>query len=282
MKLGTGLSEFEVHAPRRFFDVGIAEQHAITFAGALASNGMRPFVSIYSTFLQRAVDQLIHDIGIMNLPVRILIDRAGIVGSDGETHHGLFDIAIIKNIPNFILLAPSNSEELRDMIHYAASYDKGPVAIRYPRGFESERTIDVTRSNPFNIQKVQLLTRGRDIAIFTFGDMVPAALETERILRDHAVSTAVVNLLTIKPLDVQGIDRVLKEVRYFITLENGIISGGAGESLLSKINAKYRGKLLFAAGFPDEFIPHGSVPRLFTRYGIDASSIAKRILKAVR
>jgi 1-deoxy-D-xylulose-5-phosphate synthase len=282
MKLGTGLYEFENKSPERFFDVGIAEQHAITFAGALTKSGLRPFVSIYSTFLQRAVDQLIHDIGIMNLPIRLLIDRAGIVGQDGETHHGLFDIAIIRNIPNFMILAPSNGEELRDMIQFAARYDRGPIAIRYPRGGVNPEGFSFEKRGRFVPASVKRLASGKDVAIFTFGDMVPTALRVRDLLAVRGLGTAVFNLLTIKPLDVPGIERALRAVRYAVTLENGSASGGAGEYLLASVSPSLRSRVLFCAGFPDRFIPHGTGRQLFKEFGLDAESLAHRIVRLVK
>lgn len=282
MKLGTGLYEFEKKAPERFFDVGIAEQHAITFAAALTVSGIKPFVSIYSTFLQRAVDQLIHDVGIMKLPVRILVDRAGAVGQDGETHQGLFDIGIIRNIPNFILLAPSTGEELRDMIYFAARHDDGPVAIRYPRGGTDQAEFSYLEGTPFVPGRIKKLTAGKDLAIFTFGDMVPVARRVRDILGQRRIGTAIINLLTIKPLDVRGIERVLAGVRHAITLENGMIAGGAGEYLLASVRGVLRKKILFCAGFPDVFIPHGRNAELFMQFGIDPESLAKRIVKMIK
>ncbi|MBN2159668.1 MAG: 1-deoxy-D-xylulose-5-phosphate synthase [Spirochaetes bacterium] len=281
MKLGTGLYEFENKTPSRFFDVGIAEQHAVTFAGALTRSGLRPFVSIYSTFLQRSVDQLIHDVGIMNLPVRFLVDRAGAVGQDGETHHGLFDIAIIKNIPNFIILAPSTGEELRDMICFAAKHDDGPVAIRYPRGSVEGGDFDFEKMGRFVPGKILRLTSGSDLAIFTFGDMVPVARQVRGLLRERGLETTIVNLLTIKPLDVRGIERVIGGTRRSITLENGMVSGGAGEYILGSIKPELRKKVVFCAGFPDQFIPHGDNRQLYHEFGIDAGSLAKRLLRVM-
>lgn len=282
MKLGTGLYEFENKSPERFFDVGIAEQHAITFAGALTKSGLKPFVSIYSTFLQRAVDQLIHDIGIMNLPIKLLIDRAGIVGQDGETHHGLFDIAIIRNIPNFMILAPSNGDELRDMIHFAARYDRGPVAIRYPRGGVSPEGFSFEKFGRFVPGVARKLKPGKDVAIFTFGDMVKTALGVREILGERGIGAAVWNLLTIKPLDVQGIERAMRAARYTVTLENGVASGGAGEYLLASVNPSLRGRVLFCAGFPDRFVSHGTGSQLFKEHGLDAETLASRIYSLVK
>ncbi len=281
MKLGTGLFEFEKHAPHRFFDVGIAEQHAVTFAAALASKGFKPFVSIYSTFLQRAVDQLIHDVAIMNLPVRVLVDRAGIVGEDGETHHGLFDIGIIKNIPNIVFLAPSNGTELRDMIYFASHYN-GPIAIRYPRGCESGCSMAFDHYGRFTPGKIKRLSRGKDIAIFAVGDMVATALEIQRLLKEYGIGVSVVNLLSIKPIDVKGIEKILGETDNFITIENGYITGGVGEYILSMIRKDMRRKFLFPAGFPDEFIPQGKVDEIFHQFGLDAHSLAQKILAALK
>ncbi len=277
MKLGTGLYEFEKESPGRFFDVGIAEQHAITFAGGLTASGLRPFVSIYSTFIQRAVDQLIHDIGVMNMPVRLLIDRAGIVGQDGETHHGLFDIAIIKNIPNFIVLAPSSGEELRDMIYFAARYDRGPLVIRYPRGEIKAGDFSVDAHRRFIPGKIARLAAGGDVVIFTFGDMVPIAFQVRGLLEKRGISAGIINLLTIKPLDVEGIERALKGTRCGIVLENGVIAGGVGEYIIASVAADLRCKILFCAGFPDRFVPHGSNQDLFREFGIDAKTIARRV-----
>jgi 1-deoxy-D-xylulose-5-phosphate synthase len=279
MKLGTGLYEFEKKSPNRFFDVGIAEQHAVTFAGALAAKGFKPFISIYSTFLQRAVDQLIHDIAIMNLPIKLLIDRAGIVGDDGETHHGLFDICIIRNVPNFIFLSPSNGIELRDMIYFAYGYNDGPIAIRYSRGGLSEGDLRFNEYNHFQPGKSNILTRGKNLAILSVGDMVATALQLNMLLKKAGISASVVNLLSLKPLDIQTIERSINYTDNFITIENGYISGGIGESILFSINSKLRGKHLFSAGFPDEFIPHGKNSELMKRYGIDASSLYERIVR---
>ncbi len=275
MKEGTGLVEFEKVAPDRLYDVGIAEQHALTFSAALASTGLKPFVSIYSTFLQRAYDQLIHDVGIMNLPVKVLIDRAGAVGDDGETHHGLFDVSMIRNIPNYIFLAPSNGEELRDMLYYAWKYDQGPLAIRYPRGCIDVENFDVSSPNDFLPGKIKVLKEGKNLAIFAIGDMVAVAEEAGQILADMGIDAAVVNLQSIKPLDVKGIERVIESAEFFMTVENGMIDGGVGEYLYSQIDQSLAQKRILTGGFPDEFIRHGKVNELFRDYGIDASSLAE-------
>ena len=277
MKLGTGLYEFERRVPKRFFDVGIAEQHAVTFAAGLAAKGFKPFVSVYSTFLQRAVDQLIHDVALMKLPVRLLVDRAGIVGEDGETHHGLFDVSVLRNIPNFIFLAPSNGLELRDMIHFASRYEKGPVAIRYPKGSETKARIDFNERGSFSPGRIKRLSRGGDVAIFAVGDMLSCAIGAAEMLARRRIAASVVNILSIKPLDIRGIEKIARQTNRFITIENCYLAGGVGELILSRVAAEVRERFLFSAGFPDEFIPHGSIGELFSCYGLDAHSLAERI-----
>jgi len=277
MKLGTGFVEFEKNFPDRFFDVGIAEQHAIAFSGAMAKAGLKPFVSIYSTFLQRAVDQLIHDVAIMNMPIKLLIDRAGIVGDDGETHHGVFDIPIIKNIPNFIFLAPSNSTELRDMICFAAEYNDGPIAIRFPRGKADVSNFSYANNKKFVPGKLKRLTRGTNVAIFAVGDMVDIAKDTHKLLKKDGIAVSVVNLLSLKPLDWKNIIKIVKETDCFLTLENGVISGGIGESLVAGLDCCLHSKFLFYGGFSDEFVTQGSILELFKLYKLDAESLANRI-----
>jgi 1-deoxy-D-xylulose-5-phosphate synthase len=281
MKEGTGLTEFEKVAPSRIFDVGIAEQHAVTFSAALASTGMKPFVPIYSTFLQRAYDQIIHDTAIMKLPVRLLIDRAGVVGDDGETHHGLFDISMIRNIPEFEFYAPSNGEELRDLIYYAWKHNSGPLAIRYPRGSSHTEKLNVREHGDFIPGKIRILTKGNDSAIFALGDMVQVALEAESIMKKKGIAVTVVNILSIKPLDINGIEKVIKRCGSFITLENGFISGGCGEYIYSSIDSSLCGKRLFNGGFPDKFISHGTVNELFKENRIDPQSLAERIINGI-
>jgi len=277
MKEGTGLTEFEKIAPDRLYDVGIAEQHGITFSAALSSTGLKPFICIYSTFLQRAYDQIIHDVAIMNLPVKILIDRAGVVGNDGETHHGLFDISMIRNVPNFIFLAPSNGQELRDMLHFAAAYNEGPVAIRYPRGCIDVEYLDVENPGEYRPGDMNILSNGEDVVLFALGDMVPIAMEAADILLSRDISVTVVNLLSIKPVDFDRVNGLVKSHRAFMTLENGMAEGGLGEYIYSGIKVSQAGKKVEIAGFPDEFIKHGKVDELFEYYGMNAKSVSEKI-----
>jgi len=282
MKEGTGLFEFEKVAPDRIFDVGIAEPHAVTFAAALASTGLKPFVAIYSTFLQRSYDQLIHDTAMMNLPVRFLIDRAGIVGDDGETHHGLFDISMIKNIPGFEFYAPSTGKELRDLIYYARDHSSGPIAIRYPRGTSHTENLNVDEYEPFIPGKVKVLTQGDDIAILALGDMVQVALEIEAILKNKGYEATVVNILSIKPLDISGIENIIRNSNYFIILENSYSSGGIGEYIYSNIDPTLCIKKIFNGGFPEKFITHGTFDELLKENFIDAKSISEMIIDSLQ
>jgi len=282
MKEGTGLTGFEKVAPSRIFDVGIAEQHAVAFSSALASTGLKPFVPIYSTFLQRAYDQIIHDTAIMNLPVRFLIDRAGVVGDDGETHHGLFDISMILNIPGFEFYAPSNGEELRDILYYAWKHDSGPLAIRYPRGTSHTDNLNVKEHGEFIPGKIRILTGGDDVAILALGDMVQQALEAEEILRKRGYSVSVINILSIKPLDVKGIEKAIRRCGRFITIENGYSSGGVGEYIYSCIDPLLCTKRIFNGGFPDKFISHGTVNELFRENRLDPKSLAERVEKGLK
>ncbi|HOP31376.1 MAG TPA: 1-deoxy-D-xylulose-5-phosphate synthase [Spirochaetota bacterium] len=280
MKEGTGLTEFEKVAPKRLFDVGIAEQHAVTFCAAMSSTGLKPFLPVYSTFYQRAYDQVIHDTAIMNLPVRFLIDRAGVVGDDGETHHGLFDISMFRAVPNIELFAPSNGEELRDLLYYAWKKNDGPVAIRYPRGSSGSVNLNVDEYNEFKPGKIKLLTKGDDAAIIAVGDMVGIALETASLLKKQGVGVTVVNLLSIKPLDINGLSKVIERCGRYITLENGYEKGGAGEYIYSLIDPSLSSKRISGGGFPDRFIHHGTAMELFRDCGMDPASLADKIQKA--
>jgi len=282
MKLGTGLSEFEDHFPQRFIDVGICEQHAITLASSLAKNGFKPFVSIYSTFMQRAVDQIIHDVALMNLPVKLLIDRAGIVGDDGETHHGLFDIGIIRMIPNFVLLSPTNGNELRDMIHYASIYNNGPIAIRYPRGGD-DKYVHSANSELIKLPLLKAYYKSIQpmIALFAVGDMIKLATEVHMKLNEHDVKSSVYGILSLKPLPIKQIEIILQNIPYYTVFENCYTSGGISEYLNSQINCSLRYKNIYNVAFPDNFIPHGRVSELFVHYSMDSDSITNKIINLI-
>ena len=275
---GTGLAAFASAMPERFFDVGIAEEHAVVFASALAKNCFHPFVAIYSTFLQRAYDQMIHDVGIMNLPVTFLVDRAGIVGEDGETHHGLFDIGYIRPIPNFLFLSPTSGEELRDMICFAASWNKGPVAIRYPRGAVPESAVTVTQHARFIPGVASVSAGGPQVAFVAAGDMVAYARGVSSILEAEGIKPVIVGLPTLKPLDMKSIAAAVSGTRCFVTVENGYISGGIGEEIVSLLSGELRARHIFSVGFPDKFITHGKSGALYEAYGLSPERTAERII----
>jgi 1-deoxy-D-xylulose-5-phosphate synthase len=277
MKDGTGLAAFEKVAPKRLFDVGIAEQHAVTFSTALARNGYKPFVAIYSTFLQRAYDQLVHDTAIMNLPVTFLVDRAGIVGEDGETHQGLLDLVFLKSIPNFTVLAPSSGAELRDMIRYAATRAHGPLAIRYPRGEVPDQNLSLSRVVRAAAFPSRELSHGKDVALLCVGEMIGYAERLDAALLPLDIRVRIVDLRSVKPLDMNTITKAVKATRYFVTLECGHQTGGVGEEIVARLECGLRQRYILSVSFPDRFITHGKTEQLFEEYGISVERSAANI-----
>ncbi len=269
---GTGLKGFSEKFPERTFDVGIAEGHAAAFAAGLAKAGLKPFVAVYSTFLQRSYDQIIEDVCLQNLPVVFCIDRAGIVGADGETHHGIFDISYLKHMPNMTVMAPKDAAELVIMMEYAAKCD-GPCAIRYPRGAAA----DLNACVPLQYAKAQKLREGTELEIVAAGTMAEKAMEAAEILEAEGISTAVTNARFIKPLDTESLTESAEKFSLIVTLEDNMVSGGFGESI-SAFLADTDTKVL-NIGWPDRFIEHGANDELFRKYNMDAKSIAERILK---
>jgi len=276
MKEGTGLSRFAERFPERFYDVGIAEPHAATFAAGLAKGGLKPVVAIYSTFLQRAYDQIIHDVCLQDLPVIFAIDRAGVVGEDGPTHHGMFDLSYLRHIPNLCIMAPKDAPELERMLEFALRMDT-PVAIRYPRG----TALSVNEGEPVEPGKAELLKEGRDIAILAVGGRVQPALHAARMLEGEGASAAVYNMRFIKPLDLESIKKAARTGR-IITVEDNTILGGFGsavcEALFELGCSDVRVSVL---GFPDAFVEHGKQKDLRIKYGLDKNGIfeeAKRLL----
>ena len=277
MPSGTGLTEFQKMYPERFVDVGIAEEHAVTFAAGMATGGFHPVVAIYSTFLQRAYDQILHDVCISNLPVTFAIDRAGIVGADGETHQGVFDLSYLAGIPNMTVMAPKNGEELLRMMDFAVNYD-GPTAVRYPRGTASMALSNHTA--PIELGKAELIERQNGILLFAIGSMVNTAVEVQGLLNDMDIPATVVNARFAKPFDQQMLLDLLPEHDMVVTLEENVSRGGFGEAVmtfLSTLDGPEVKKLIVA--LPDEFIEHGDVATLKMKYGLDAESIVKNILK---
>ena len=274
MRDGVGLTEFSKKFPNRFFDVGIAEEHALTFAAGLAKEGMIPFVSIYSSFYQRAYDQIIHDICLQNLPVIMCVDRAGIVGRDGETHQGLYDMAFFKIIPNITIMAPKNFKELEDMMEFAVTLNK-PVVIRYPRGGEE---ISLLRTKKIEYGKAELIQRGEDISIIAIGKMVSKAIEISKLLMKDNISTDVINVRFLKPLDERNILKSIIKTKKVVVIEDGTINGGLCSSIKELIeDNKLDVKSKYYA-YPDKFIKHGSVEEIEKKYNLDVESIYEDIL----
>lgn len=276
MPEGTGLIHFAKLIPERFFDVGIAEQHATTFAAGMAVQGYKPYFAVYSTFLQRAYDQLIHDVCIQKLPVVFAIDRAGIVGEDGETHQGVFDLSYLRPIPNIAIMSPKDANELVEMVKLSRNLDF-PVAIRYPRGKAGE--FDITRECSIEFGKAELISEGTEIAIFALGRMVGKVLEAKEILKASDLQPFIVNLRFVKPVDEELILDISNKVKFIVTVEDNVIAGGVGSAILELLNSNGIYKPVLRLGFPDKFIEHGDVENLFKKYNLDAESIANTILQ---
>jgi len=272
MREGSGLVEFEKRFPNRYFDVGIAEQHAVTFAAGLACDGMKPVVAIYSTFLQRAYDQLIHDVAIQNLPVVFALDRAGIVGADGATHCGAFDIAYLRCIPNMSVLTPADENECRQALTTAFKHDR-PCAVRYPRGAGAGVAIERALTElPWGRGEVR--RRGQRIAILAFGTVLHAALEAAGKL-----DATVANMRFVKPLDSALVAELARTHEAIVTVEEGCVPGGAGSAVLEALQAEGIDTPVLRLGLPDEFIEHGDPGKLLSLVGLDAAGIEKSILK---
>ena len=275
MRDGTGLKSFSEKFPERFFDVGIAEQHALTFAAGLAKEGMIPFVPIYSSFYQRAYDQVIHDICIQKLPVIMCVDRAGCVGNDGETHQGLYDMAFFKLIPNITIMAPKDFEELSQMMEYAVNLNK-PVVLRYPRGGESD--IIFEKHEEIKLGESETLQEGKDVTIIGIGKMTSVAMKVENILKKDGISSEVINARFLKPLDCEKISKSIEKTKFVITIEDGTQIGGLGSSIKELIVSKnIEGVKIKCFAYPDEFIKHGSVSELEEVYGLDYKNIVTYI-----
>lgn len=281
MPQGTGLDSFSQQFPERFFDVGIAEQHAVTFAAGLAAEGYKPVVAIYSTFLQRAYDQIIHDVCLQNLPVIFAMDRGGVVGDDGPTHHGVFDLSFLRSIPNMVLMAPKDENELQHMLKTALNHS-GPIALRYPRGNGTGITLDKNLHN-LPIGKGEIVREGDDILLVAAGTAVQNALEAANRLEQKDISAAVLNPRFIKPLDQELILSWAKKIGRIITIEENVLQGGFGSAVLEAFQeASYFPRAFVRIGLPDAFVQHGSQGILRNLHGIDADGIehaAEELLK---
>lgn len=275
MPSGTGLNKFYEAYPNRFFDVGIAEEHAVTFAAGLASQGIKPVVAIYSTFLQRAFDQILHDVCVGNLPVIFAIDRAGIVGSDGETHQGIFDISYLSAIPNLTLLAPKSGKELESMLEYAVHF-QGPIAIRYPRGGAYQGLEEFNA--PIEYKKSEVLYREEDIAILAVGSMVETAAIVRDKLKEEGYGVTLVNVRFISPFDSEIVDELVNNHHTIITMEENVKTGGYGQMIAGYLeDHNMKATRLIHISIPDEFIPHGDPKILKEKIGLDSNSIMNRV-----
>ena len=274
METGTGLKRFHNMFPDRFFDVGIAEEHAVTFAAALAAGGRRPVVAVYSSFLQRAYDQVLHDVCIQKLPVVFAIDRAGLVGSDGETHQGVFDISYLTSIPNMTVMAPKNKWELSDMLKFAVHFD-GPIAMRYPRG-EAWTGLEEHRA-PVALGRCEVIGEGEDVLLFALGSMVAEAAEVRERLKEQGISAGLVNARFAKPFDREYLKGAAERYRCIVTLEENVEIGGLGEQITGYLSELGYGGRVLRIAIPDAFVPQGSIAILKEKLGIDAVSIAGRI-----
>ncbi len=275
---GTGLTAFKKHFPDRFFDVGIAEQHAVTFAAGLAAGGMHPFVAVYSSFLQRAYDQIIHDVCIQNLPVVFCVDRAGLVGADGETHQGIFDLSYLSMIPNMTVCAPKNKYELYDMLYFAYQYH-GPIAIRYPRGGAYEGFKNMRP--PIEYGRSELMFEGEKIALVAVGSMVQTAVQVREKLLDKGINATVVNARFVCPLDTECLDRLSRDHQWIVTMEENVLKGGFGEACGDYLLEKHEDVRLIHVGVPDVYVEHGGVDQLKKTLHMDADSIVERICSAM-
>lgn len=271
---GTGLKRFRNMYPERFFDVGIAEEHAVTFAAGLAAGGMKPVVAVYSSFLQRAYDQILHDVCIQNLPVVFAIDRAGLVGSDGETHQGIFDLSYLTSIPNMNVCAPKNKWELADMLKYAVVFG-GPIAIRYPRG-EAYDGLKEYRE-PIVCGRAEWIYRERDIALFAVGSMVNTAERVREKLKAEGMQVSLINARFVKPIDEEAVREACREHRLIVTLEENVSAGGYGEKVLRLLSGEQMAADYLQVALPDAYIEHGNVEKLKSEIGLDPDSICQSI-----
>ncbi len=274
MPEGTGLDKLKVEIPERFFDVGIAEQHAVTFAAGLATQGFIPITAIYSTFLQRAFDQIVHDVALQHLHVIFCLDRGGLVGADGPTHHGVLDIAYLRCIPGMVIMAPKDESELRDMLYTAVEYKDGPIALRFPRANGLGVPLK-TEFNKLEIGKAEIIHSGKDIAVLAVGNMVYPSLRAAELLASEGIYAEVVNMRFVKPLDHSLLEDICKRFSYIVTVEDHVVKGGFGSAVLETISEKkYQNVHLRIHGIPDEFIEHATIAELHSMLKLDAQGIS--------
>jgi len=286
---GTGFNQFAKLFPERFFDVGIAEEHAVGLSAGLARGGYRPIVAVYSTFLQRSYDQIIHDVCLQSLPVVFCLDRAGLVGEDGPTHHGMFDMAYLRHIPNLTVMAPKDTDELKEMLRYAVRQPKS-VAIRYPRGstpmLSNEAHLILAKHDVKKEQvqagKAEILKAGKDLVIIAIGSMVYPALEVAALLMKRRIDASVINARFISPLDGSAIEETCRHTKKIVTMEEGVLEGGFGSAVLELLEREnIHGMKVKRIGFPGRFIEHGRREELFQKYNLTPDAICDVIIKEV-
>lgn len=275
---GTGLMRFKKEYPKRFFDVGIAEEHAVTFAAGLAKAGMKPVFAVYSSFLQRAYDQILHDVCIQNLPVIFAVDRAGLVGSDGETHQGIFDISYLSSIPNMTIMAPKNRLELRDMMQFAVEYH-APIAIRYPRGTAFDGLKECRQ--PVKLGKSETIHEGKEIAVLALGSMVQTAEQVREQLLEQGCDITLVNARFAMPFDKERIKELAQTHKLLVTMEENVKSGGFGEHVAAYLKQEDIATRMLMISIPDAYVEHGNVEKIKQELRIDASSVTERILETI-
>ncbi len=275
---GTKLDIFKKELPERYFDVGIAEEHAALFACGLATRGVRPFLAIYSTFMQRAFDMIVHDIALQGLPVRLCMDRAGLSGDDGPTHHGLFDIAYLRGIPGIIHMAPKNEAEFVAMLRWMAEYDDGPTAIRYPRGEIAGTPVDAEVA-PIELGKGELIAEGGDVALIGLGTLFGMAEETRRRLEEEGYSVTLVNPRFIKPMDEELVEKVARRCRVICTFEDHVLHNGFGCAVIEHLHDAGIDTPVARIGWPDEFVEHGKVPVLREQHGLTVEHALEQVKK---
>ena len=272
---GTGLMQFKKAFPKRFFDVGIAEEHAVTFSAGLAKAGMKPVFAVYSSFLQRGYDQILHDVCIQNLPVIFAVDRAGLVGSDGETHQGIFDISYLSSIPNMTIMAPKNRWELKDMMHFAVEYH-APIAIRYPRGTAFDGLKEFRQ--PIMLGKSETIYEGKEIAVIALGSMVKTAIQVRELLLERGYHITLVNARFAMPFDKARVKELAMSHRLIVTMEENVQSGGFGEHIVAYLNQEDVKAHILTIAIPDAYVEHGNVDKLKQELKIDALSVTEKIL----
>lgn len=277
---GTGLDILQKECPKNYFDVGIAEEHGVTFAAGLATQGIIPVVAIYSTFLQRGFDQIVHDVALQKLHVVFVMDRAGLVGADGPTHHGSFDISYLRFIPGMVLMAPKDEAELRDMLYTAVNYKKGPIALRYPRGSALGVPIKEGFEN-LEIGKAEIISEGEDVVFLAYGSMVNYAVKAASILKEENISAKVVNMRFAKPLDTELLDNIASKYDKIITLEENSIIGGLGSAILEYFSDKNYKNDVLRIGLPDAFVDHGTQEELHKILEIDPEGIKQKTLSFI-